>query len=179
LNNFTETLEQTVFPYDDSHGLTKEKFDFYIRQLQNDVRDKSELLSNDYSYFRYKIHKQCYQLAKAKTDGVEFMHWLKDNNWKIVICTYRDLRRANDCTKKWLHDNNVPYDHLFTVKNKIVFCKMWKIPYLIDDDVFNILHGQQYGIQVYYSIMKKHEDIQKTTARGFHVFDEVKQWIQE
>lgn len=179
LNNFTETLQNTTFIFDESYGLTKETFHKYIDKLRNHARDESELLSNEFSYFRYKIHEQCYKAAKAKPEGVEFMQWLKNNNWRILICTYRDLRRASDCTKKWLKDNNIPYDYLFAVNNKIIFCKVWQVNTLIDDDEFNILYGEEHGINVYYSIMDKHKDIQKTAAKGFHKFSEVKKWIQE
>jgi hypothetical protein len=147
--------------------------------LQSDSPDNSELLSTEYSFFRYKIHEQCYQLAKARSDGIEFMQWLKANRWQIVICTYRDLRRANDCTRKWLASNNIPFDYLFMAWNKIVFCNVWGIRHLVDDDSFNILHGESYGVNVYYPVMERHKTLQNNAAKGFHTFDEVKRWIQK
>ncbi|VBB06712.1 Hypothetical protein LUCI_1948 [Lucifera butyrica] len=179
LNNFTETLRNTNFVYSDSYGLTPEKFNQYLAMVRQAVTDESELICNDYSYFRYQIHQQCHELAKARIDGIQFMQWLKANHWRIVICTARDLRRAVEYSKLWLSDNEIPYDYCFTAQNKIVFCKMWNIKYLIDDDNLNILHGKDYGINVFYPIMEKHAKVEKGTARGFNRFEEVKQWIQE
>lgn len=137
------------------------------------------LLTTEFSYLRYRIHEQCHQLATAKPDGIQFMQWLKENNWKIIICTHRDLRMSSAYTEKWLRTNEIPYDYLFTALNKIVFCNLWEIPHLIDDADFNILYGEKYGVNVYYPIMEKHASIPQNAAKGFYTFDEVKQWIQE
>ena len=179
LNNFTVTLQQTEFKYNDSYGLTKENFSKYLSKLQNRESDDNELLSTEFAYFRYNIYEQCHKLAIAKPEGIEFMQWLRANNWRIVICTYRDLRRAIPYTKEWLNTNKIPWDHVFSAQNKIVFCKLWGIQYLIDDDKFNILFGEKYGVKVYYPIMTQHEGLQETGARGFNTFDEVKRWMQE
>jgi hypothetical protein len=68
---------------------------------------------------------------------------------------------------------------LFMAWNKIVFCNAWGIKHLVDDDSFNILHGERYGVNVYYPVMERHKTLQNTAAKGFHTFDEVKRWIQE
>ncbi len=170
-------MQKTRFVHDNTYPFTKDTFKGYIEKIQSGVPDNSELLSTEYSFFRFKIHEQCYQLANARRDGVEFMQWLKRNGWRIIICTYRDLRRANDCTRKWLKDNDIPFDHLFMAWNKIVFCNIWGIKYLIDDDVFNIIHGGRYGVNVYFPITEKNKRMQCDGARGFKTFDEVKQWI--
>jgi len=177
-----ETLQNTEFTYDDSSpmcaGITPETFQRYLDQLRNGGNDHNELLRSEFSYFKNKIHLKCYQLAKARPDGVEFMQWLKANQWRIVICIYRDLRRS-DCTQQWLHDHHIPYDYLFSAQNKIAFCSLWKIKYLIDDDLFNITWGEKYGVNVYYPQMPKHLGIPKNNAKGFNSFTEVRQWIQE
>lgn len=179
LNNFSLTLQHTEFKYDISYGLTKEKFSKYIHKLKNNEKDDNKLLSTEYSYFRSKIYEQCHKQAIARSDGIEFMQWLKEKNWRIIICTYRDLRKANYYTKEWLNANNIPWDHVFSAQNKIVFCKLWGINYLIDDDKFNVLFGGAYGVKVYYPIMAQHAGIQQTDAQGFNTFCEVKKWIQE
>ncbi|MDR3588822.1 MAG: hypothetical protein P4N41_04115 [Negativicutes bacterium] len=177
LNNFTETLQQTTFDYSDDYAFSQDIFQDYLARIRSGEPDGSELLSTEYSFFRYRIHQQCYQLAGARSDGVEFLQWLKKKGWRIVICTYRDLRRANECTGKWLKDNNIPYDHLFMAWNKIVFCRAWGIDYLVDDDIFNIIHGERYAVSVFYPVMAKHQSLADYKARGFKIFDEVKQWM--
>ncbi|MDR3560312.1 MAG: hypothetical protein P4N59_02560 [Negativicutes bacterium] len=146
--------------------------------MKNKERDDNDLLSTEFAYFRYNIYEQCHKRSLAKPDGIKFMQWLKANHWRIVICTSRDLRKASHYTKEWLHANHIPWDHLFSAQNKIVFCKLWGIQHLVDDNNFNILHGGQYGISVYYPIMSHHQGLQSTAARGFTTFDEVKRWIQ-
>jgi hypothetical protein len=63
--------------------------------------------------------------------------------------------------------------------NKIVFCRAWGIPHLVDDDPFNIVHGPKHGVSVYYPVMDKHASLPEGGARGFKRFEEVRQWIQE
>ncbi|GMA99983.1 hypothetical protein [Pelosinus sp. IPA-1] len=179
LNNFSDILGRATFVYNDSYGLSREEFDTYLDLVKRDVFPESKFLTSKFSDFRYRIHEQCYGLAQVNPDGVAFMHWLKENGWKVVICTKRNLRLTGDCTKKWLQDNDIPYDYFFMALNKIVFCKLWDIPHLIDDDILNMIHGERYGIKVYYPIMDKHSSVSFHAAKGFTRFEEIKQWIQE
>jgi uncharacterized HAD superfamily protein len=179
LNDFTATLRSAPFPYDERYALSEETFGRYLEKVRSGAPDTGELLSTEYSYFRYKIHAECYRLARARADGVAFMQWLRREHWRIVLCTHRDLRRANDITRTWLAENEIPFDHLFMALNKIVFCKVWGIPHLVDDDPFNMTHGAQYGVDVYYPIMAKHASLPASAARGFQGFEEVQLWIQE
>jgi len=177
LNNFTETLHTGDFGFDAAYGLPEQAFAGYMERLRNGSMDVDDLLSTEYSFFRYKIHLRCYELARARADGVDFMRWLEAAGWRIVICTHRDLRRANACTRRWLTDNGIPFDHLFMAWNKIVFCRAWGIRHLVDDDAFNIAHGEPYGVNVYYPIMERRRPLEANRARGFSSFEEVKQWI--
>jgi len=177
LSNFTETIQRTQFPNPDKYGLSSEVFGRYIAMLRGGVSDAGDLLSTEYSYFCYKIHSECYKLATARPDGVEFMQWLRANGWRIVICTHRDLRRSNEGTRQWLRDNGIPFDFLFLALNKLDFCKAWEIQYLVDDHLFNLLHGDRYDIDIFYPIMSKHATFEKRAGRGFHDFGEIKQWI--
>ena len=179
LNDFTETLGKSPFPYDETYALAETMFHGYLEKVRLNAPEPGELQSTKYTFFRYRIHERCYGMARARPDGVEFMRWLRQNGWQIVICTYRDLRRANDATRKWLRENDIPFDYLFMALNKIVFCKAWGIGHLVDDDEFNIAHGKQYGVNVYYPIMGKHRSLPAHGARGFQTFAEVKRWIQE
>jgi uncharacterized HAD superfamily protein len=172
-------LRQGRFPYDGSYALSEETFNRYLDRIRDNTPEAGDLLSTEYSFFRYKIHVQCYQRAGARADGVEFMQWLRRNQWRIIICTRRDLRRANECTRAWLKENDIPFDHLFMALNKIVFCKAWGIAHLVDDDVFNIEHGARYDVNVCYPVMEKHRLLPANAARGFQTFEEVKRWIQE
>jgi hypothetical protein len=179
LNDFSATLRDGRFPFDEGYALPGETFSRYLERVRGGEPETGHLLSTEYSFFRYKIHARCYQLAHAREDGVEFMQWLRRNQWRIVICTHRDLRRANDLTRTWLAENGIPFDHLFTALNKIVFCKAWGIAHLVDDDGFNIAHGGNYGVNVYYPVMEKHRSLPPHAARPFQSFEEVKRWIQE
>jgi hypothetical protein len=179
LNDFTETLCQGRFPYDAGYALPEETFHRCLEGIRHDTPEAGDLLSTEYSFLRYKIHAQCHRTARARADGVAFMRWLRRQGWRIVICTQRDLRRANDDTRAWLRENDIPFDHLFMARNKIVFCSAWGIAHLVDDDVFNIAHGGRYGVNVYYPVMEKHGSLPAHSARGFRTFEEVKSWIQE
>jgi uncharacterized HAD superfamily protein len=177
LNNFTETIQKTDFTYNHNSPFSEETFKNYLNRLQNGIPEDSNLVSTEYSSFKRQIHEQCYQLANARTDGVEFMKWLRKSGWQIIICTTRDLRRAHDCTVKWLNENDIPFDHLFMASNKIAFCKLWGIEHLVDDAVFNVVYGERYGVNVYYPHMEKHQGLQCSKSKGFKSFNEVKEWI--
>lgn len=179
LNNFTETLRNGEFPYDASDSLSEATFQQYLEKIRNGESEPVDLVSTGYNYCRFKIHLSCYQKARARPDGAEFMRWLRQNQWRIVVCTKRDLRRSSDCTKAWLKENDIPFDYLFMASNKIVFCKAWGIPHLIDDAVFSIVHGEQYGLKVYYPIASVPPSLPANNARGFQAFEDVKRWIQE
>ncbi len=178
LNDFTPTLRGTEFNYDAGHGLPEPVFRQYIDRLRAGARDESALLSTEYSFFKYKIHQRCYELAHARPDGVEFMRWLRAAGWQIVICTHRDLRRANACTRRWLGDNGIPFDYLFMAWNKIVFCRAWGIRDLVDDDPFNIQHGERHGVNVYYPAAIAPRTMAPSGARAFQSFEEVRRWIE-
>lgn len=177
LNNFAETLQATHFVRDATHPFTQEVFDAYLGRVRSGVPEDTDLLSTEYAFFKYRIHQRCYELARARPDGVAFMRWLRASGWRIVICTARDLRRANACTRAWLDANGIPFDHLFMAWNKIVFCRAWGIEHLVDDDAFNIEYGARHGVNVYYPRMGKHASLPPHGARGFTAFEEVRRWI--
>lgn len=179
LNNFTETLQRGVFPHSMIDSLPQATFEQYVRKIRNGEYESSDFQSNGFAYCRFKIHLQCWQEARARPDGVEFMRWLRQNQWRIVICTARDLRRGHDCTKAWLEENGIPYDYLFMAWNKIVFCKAWGIRHLVDDASLSILYGERYDVNVYYAMMPHHQSLPAHNARGFQSFEDVKRWILE
>jgi hypothetical protein len=178
LNNFSETLRTTHFEHDGSFSFSRETFDRYLSELRSGANDSRELLSTEYSFFKYQIHQRCFELAQARPDAVAFMRWLQANGWRIVICTYRDLRRANACTRKWLSDNGIPFDHLFMAWNKIVFCRAWGISHLVDDHAFNAENGKRHGVNVYFPETPACGDLSVHGARSFRSFEEIKPWIQ-
>ena len=182
LNNFTETLLKTNFAYDERFSVTRPVFDEYLKRVRSGAAEDEDLLSTEYSFFRTKIHLECYRRATARPDAVAFMQWLRREHWRIVICTHRDLRVAYPCTKAWLDENGIPFDWIFRAGNKIVFCRLWGIPTLIDDNFFPIEYGGRYGVNVFYPIHDHNRtlggDRVGDGARGFTTFDEVKSWIQ-
>jgi hypothetical protein len=179
LNDFSETLQKTHFAHNSADGISAETFDHYLRMLRSGAADGNDLLSTQYSYFCYKIHNECYQLTTARADGVDFMQWLRANDWRIVICTHRDLRRSNECTRKWLEDNGIPFDYLFRALNKLEFCKAWGIKTLVDDHLFSLTQEGSYDIEVFHPVMAKHEDLELRRGKGFRNFEELRQWIQK
>jgi uncharacterized HAD superfamily protein len=179
LNNFTQTLHETPFVYHNRYALEPALFDEYLDRLRTDPWAVEELLSTEFSYFRAKIHLECYQRAQARADGIAFMQWLKREGWRTVICTHRDLRTSYDTTKAWLERNEIPFDYIFRAGNKIVFCKLWGIDILIDDHLFNIQHGGRYGVRVFYPVNDLNRTVREDGARGFQTFDQIKSWIAE
>jgi 5'(3')-deoxyribonucleotidase len=184
LNDFTETLQRTEFVRDRTHAISEEVFRDYLARLRSGSAESGGLLSTEFTYFRAKIHQACYELTRARADGVAFLQWLRQSGWRIVICTQRDLRRAQEVTRKWLADNGIPFDVLFMAGNKIVFCKLWGIEYLVDDDEFNITHGRTHGVSVFFPATDRTRSSQAGQpgwpfgARGFERFEEIKPWIQ-
>jgi len=178
LNNFSETLLRGEFTNDPADSLSEETFERYLQLIRNGESEPGNLMSTGFNYCRFKIHLQCWQKARARPDGARFMQWLRRNDWRIVICTRRDMRRAHEPTRAWLHENDIPFDHLFMAANKIAFCKAWGIKHLVDDSLFNIVHGREYNINVYYPILPQ-QSLPPNEARGFETFDEVQRWIQE
>lgn len=191
LNNFTQTLRATDFAYHDRYALSPAVFDEYLERLRNDTPVTEDVLSTRFAFFRAKIHLECYQRAQARADGVAFMQWLRQEGWRIVICTHRDLRTAYPATKEWLEHNHIPFDHIFRAGNKIVFCRLWGIDILVDDNLFNILYGARYGVRVFYPqtaspavpttapFTTTSRATSASAARGFETFDQLRPWISE
>lgn len=177
LNNFSEVLQNTIFTADEGYPVSPEKFPEYLERLRKEERDAGELLSTEFSFFRQIIHCRCYELAAARPDAVEFMRWLREDGWRIVICTQRDLRRTDESTRKWLNDNGIPFDYLFIALDKLGFCRAWDIAYLVDDHLFSVLHADKYAVDVFYPILPKHPQAEARRAKGFRHFNEVRQWI--
>lgn len=179
LNDFTETLRRGEFPYNPADSLSEATYEHYLQKIRSGDTESSDLFSTAYSYCRFKIHLQCWQRARARPDGVEFMRWLRRNQWRIVICVQRDLRRAHDCTRAWLQENGIPFDYLFMASQKLVFCKAWGIRRLVDRATVNDVHGGSQEANVYYSIMPEQQFLPAHNPRAFQTFAEVKRWIQE
>jgi len=184
LNDFTETLRRLEFVRDGTFALAEPVFQDYLARVRLGEVAGGNLLSTEYTYFRQRIHQVCYQKALARPDGVAFLQGLRKDGWRIVICTQRDLRRAQSCTRQWLAENGIPFDHLFMAGNKIVFCKCWGIEFLVDNDEFNIIHGSRYGVTVFYprtaaspTPAEGHSD-DPCGPRPFHNFEEILPWIQ-
>jgi 5'(3')-deoxyribonucleotidase len=177
LNNFTQTLWGTPFAYHKRYAVEPATFDAYLERLRTQPHAVEALLSTEFAYFRAKIHLECYRLAKARSDGIAFMRWLKREGWRIVICTHRDLRTSFDVTKTWLSDNGIPFDYIFRAGNKIVFCKLWGIDILVDDNLFNIRYGGQYGVRVFHPVTDENRQVRGEGARAFETFDQIMPWI--
>ncbi|MEG6584188.1 5' nucleotidase, NT5C type [Dendrosporobacter sp. 1207_IL3150] len=177
LNLFTEALEQLEVNYDDYSylGIDRDTFKNYL-----DLIKKQEILKKDhinkFDRLHYDLHKETYKIAEVKPDAPEFMQWLKKQGYTIVILTYRDLRHCIDDTRAWLKKHRIPYDYIFNTDNKVSFCKVWKIPILIDDSPSNVVAAPEFNIKMFYPITKFNCEIE-TKAKGFTKFEEVKQCL--
>jgi hypothetical protein len=60
-----------------------------------------------------------------------------------------------------------------------VFCKLWGIDILVDDNLFNIRYGGQYRIRVFYPLTDQKLSSHGAGAQGFETFDQLKPWITE
>ncbi len=178
LNDFTQILRTTPFPYQARYGLPERTFDRHLTGIRDGAPSPTALLSDEYLSLRFKIHEECYRRATARPDGIEFMQWLAANDWRVVICTRRDLRRVGDSTKEWLSAQGIPFHYLFSALNKIAFCRAWHISCLVDDEIDSIDFGPRYGVRVFYPLSARRLAA-PSSAHGFDSFDEVKRWIQE
>jgi len=179
LNNFSETLRLTSFSYDSSYPFPAATFDKYLSMVKDETADQDDLLNPEFGFVRQKINGQCFELSVAKPDASEFMQWLRNEGWRIVICTHRDLRRAEESTRNWLHGNGIPFDYLFIALDKLAFCKDWGIQYLVDDHLYSVRYADDYGINVFYPVLAKQYLSIAALAKGFATFDELRQWIKE
>jgi len=175
LNNFMETLINTEFPYDkEKYSIDEATFKEYLV----DIKAEKERDEDKYNNLSAAIHRQAYTIAKPRPGAAKFMRQLKNDGWRIVIMTYRDLRGCLEDTKEWFKKYKIPYDYFFRANDKIVMCKAWDIKTLIDDEPYNIIYGEEFGIQVYYPVMEKHKQLPPTLAKGFNNFEEVAAWIK-
>jgi len=178
LNNFSEVLLGTEFCHDESYPVAKEVFGRYVEMVRRQTGDEGLLLDREFSFVRQRVHGECYERAVARTGAVEFMRWLREDGWRIVICTQRDLRRMEESTRRWLERNGIPFDYLFIAVDKLGFCKDWGIDHLVDDHLYSVRFAEKYGVNVFYPIMAKHEKEEGVRARGFRNFEEVRRWIE-
>jgi hypothetical protein len=179
LNNYSEILRNTDFPYNATYPVSADKFAKYLEMVRAEQADKDDLLNPEFSFVRQSINGQCYELAAARPDAVNFLQWLRNDGWRIIICTQRDLRRAEHPTRRWLRDNAIPFHDLFIAVDKLAFCKDWGIDYLVDDHLYSVKFADDYGVNVFYPVMPKHTGCAAGLAKGFTAFDQVRQWIQE
>jgi len=174
LNNFTEVLKETEVIYDDYRRLDRETFDKYLNCIKNNKPPEDNDKFSDFDWMYHKVHEHCYKLANARPDAIKFMQWLKTNDWQIFILTYRDLRSSLNDTKEWLRDNRIPYDYIFSAMEKPVFCRLWKIDYLIDDSLASMVTSTGLGVKLYYPITDTNRKfMEKANAFGFTSFDEL------
>ena len=175
LNDFSETLQSMEFPYDEGYGIDEETFLRYIGWIKTEI-PKEEIKNKDLTSLWHIVHKRIHKEANARPGAAAFVQWLKSEGWTVVILTYRDLRLAEGYTKEWLEQNDIPYDYLFSSDNKILMCKAWDITHLIEDNINDVITGENSGVNVAYPVMKKHEGLE-TTAKGFIEFKELETWI--
>jgi len=187
LNNFDDILRKIEFPYDktnSSWGSVHNSEESFMQKLNMIKQQKAELHYDKTFHAMWNhAHKLAHMQAKVKQGASEFLWYLKQNNYRVIIMTRRDLRYALEYTKRFLKKNNLPYDDMLQSNIKAVTCSLWNIPILIDDEIEPIMLSNKLSnpVQVYYPIMDKHKELAENpqiTAIGYNCFKELKQWIK-
>ncbi len=187
LNNFDDTLRTLEFTYDKSNrswGAVHQSAEEFMRKLKLIKQQKAEAsYDKTLNAMWNHAHKLAHLQAKVKQGASEFLWYLKANNYRVIIMTRRDLRYALAYTQNFLENNNLPYDDMFQSNRKASTCRLWNIPILIDDEIEPIRLSNKIPnpVQVYYPIMDKHKGLGEDlpiTARGYHYFRELQQWIK-
>lgn len=177
INNFGEVLAGLKLDHKDYSYIDAERFDEYVDIVKRGRASDGENIPY-IGRFLLDVHRRCFKEAKARLDAIKFVNWLKDNNWRIIVLTYRDLRGAEDITKEWLRENGISYDYIFSSDNKPLFCKLWGIDHLIDDTMVNLILAPQYGVNTYYPINVNNRDYPEVVkgevkAIGFNDYSEL------
>lgn len=81
----------------------------------------TQLINN----FDFVLSQPCYQ------EGKNFLKWLRENGWTIVIVTARP-EYLKSASMEWLRKNNLCYDFIYMTDKKENFAKI--CDYLIDDN---------------------------------------------
>lgn len=187
LNDFDDTLSKIEFPYDKSNsswGSVHHSEEEFTQKLAMIKQQKTELhYDRTFNAMWNQAHKLAHLQAKVKQGAAEFLWYLKENNYRVIIMTRRDLRYALEYTKNFLENNKLPYDDMLQSNVKAVTCSLWNIPVLIDDEIEPIMLSNKLSnsVQVYYPIMDKHQGLAEDpqiTAIGYHCFKELQQWIK-
>lgn len=187
LNDFDDTLRKIEFPYDkanSSWGSVHHSEEDFVRKLDIIKQQKAELrYDKTFNAMWNHAHKLAHMQAQVRSGASEFLWYLKQNNYRVIIMTRRDLRYALEYTKNFLKNNNLPYDDMLQSNIKAATCSLWNIPILIDDEIEPIVLSNKLSnpVQVYYPIMDKHKGLAEEpqiTAIGYNCFKELKQWIK-
>lgn len=180
LNDFSEVLRTSEVPREVAGELSAEVFAALLERVRKGEDEGSGLTVTEYTYFRARVHMWCFERAAPRPGAAEFLSALRREGWRIVICTRRDLRRTHAGTRRWLAAQGLPCDYLFTAANKIAFCGLWRIPFLVDDDPFSIEHGGRFGVQVFFpaAAQPPGSATPGTGARAFGAFGDIWPWIR-
>lgn len=180
LNLFDETLATIDIQYDEAYGLDQDTFNRYLHWAKTEAPE-DERKKREFQIFLFDVHKKVHQTAPVKSGAAEFTHWLKSQGWRVVIMTFRDLRISWDYTREWLQRNGIIYDYLFSADIKTLACKAWGIECLVEDDIYEVGIGPEYGIQIYYPFMEKHNKLMESMdieATGYNTFEELKACLE-
>lgn len=99
------------------------------------------------------------------------LEWYRAKTAPLDLITVLNI---NEITKKWLNDNNICYDKIYTeVLNKLDIIKKEEIDIMIDDDYYVCSQVSNYGKQAFLMNLESNED-KKVDDNVIRIFS----WIQ-
>lgn len=120
----------------------------------------------------------------------EFLQWCRRSGWLILLVTSRPIDRYPNIftdTVTWLHDNNLPFDHLWWADKKeerIQEAQMSirsKIVFAVDDDLTYVHQFNNRGIKTYWMARTKgdQEFIKAEVASGVTVVQSLAELMEK
>ena len=138
---------------DDTMTNTTEILEFYLKQYDKIV-ETSDWTKWDKSIQRDFFNKNMVSIVtnvKLKKNVKEVLYELKNNNTLVLITSRSDRYADNICnlTEKFIKDNELPFDNIFTCSgDKVNICMNEHIDILIDDNKYICEKVYEKGIEV-------------------------------
>ena len=126
-----------------------------------DVYDLSYIYGMTVADFRAcLIESDVLRKAKPMADSIKFCEHLNDNNYLVLMVTARGWHpQAEELTKQWLEEFNVPYHDLYITKhNESKYKAIEKygvVDLAVDDSIKNIIDYKESGM-VRHSVLFHH-----------------------
>lgn len=157
---FSATLEKLGIPYDaETQSIFDAKLVGYFTKPPGELTETAV---------------QVFTGVPVRRDGADFIGWLKEQGFKVLLCVNRDIRLCYDITVKWLAQNGVQFDYLFTATAPAGLCMDMDIPLL----AYNLPKGETDHIQLV-TFTEENNRKQPEILGDFQDFEDVKQCVQK